>query len=349
MNNLLRISNNFAKTEKNKSKLLYGVIEDNPDFSLVIPVYGCNKYLQELIKNILEQEKTNIKIEIIISDNKEYDKQEKNDVLELLKQYNKLNITYYLSEKELGQLNNFNRAISLANSNYVAMVHDDDLLIKNYFSTVEKVLKFMHKNKNAAMLHACYKIFYDKVELDCEKNTSIREITKSMVSFIGVTQTGIPSCGTIFNKSIFQKCGGFNDLYPSSGDAFLAAIMLNERYRIYQFTSLTGYYRVAVNNSVKLDVCQGFIKEDETFRDCWQKRPGISSLILRISRRFLYSKNIDTKVELFGDLNDKININNLDYKGKYKKYSQIGFINIFRKTIALFYKLTNKFRIKKLR
>lgn len=107
--NVLYKIDNFKKTENNPSELVYGNLVDNANFTIAIPVYGLNKYFVDLLDNLNYLTPTSLKVQIIVSDNKQYN--DANPVLEKIKEYNIPNLAYYHSQEPLGQLNNFNRCV----------------------------------------------------------------------------------------------------------------------------------------------------------------------------------------------------------------------------------------------
>lgn len=336
---------NFKKIENIPSKLLYGELVLKPDFTLVIPVYGLGKYLKDTLESIRNQKKSNLNIQIIISDNKEYN--EENPYISFLENLKLNNLAYFNSIATLGQNNNFNRAFELAKTEYIAMVHDDDLLVNDYFQKVENLLPFLKKNPNISMIHEKLHFFYNTEQIfsfdNNESKFKLEPILNSNVSLLGVSLTGIPSCGFLINKKAFIESGGFNDEFSSSGDAFLGGIMMLNHKRILQSTELWGYYRVANNNSLNISICQGFIVQDYLFGEEWMNKGNIfRKIIMSFFRNYRYSKNIEGKIAAFGKFNSDINIKNLDFRKKYKKYYKYGVHHICYALMSRILFLNNK-------
>ncbi len=330
-NGTLEIINNFDKVKDIKSKLLYGNILDDADITICIPVYGLSKYFEQTLSSVLNQDENDFKIQIIISDNKEYG-DSPNPFIEYLADKNIGNIAYYCSEKTLGQLNNFNRLIELSRTKYVVFIHDDDVLAKDYFYNLTKMRSLLAE-KDTAMIHGNFKFFSDIVpEDDKNKIIKVYKITNFRISYVGTSCTGIPSCGYLVNCDIMKEVGGYNDEFESSGDAFPSAIMMNKRYKVYNFGYNTGFYRVAINTSLRLDICQGFIKQDYMFYEDWNRSGGaFRKSYMNFFRNYVYSKNIDGKVHGFGALNKEITVTNLDFRHRYKEYHKFGLINLLHK------------------
>lgn len=344
-NRTLMYIDNFDKTKDNKSKLLYGCMIDHPDFTLVIPVYGFGKYLSETLDNVQKQQQTKLRVQIIISDNKEYGDEE-NPFLRYFENHPIDNLAYFLSEKTLGQMNNFNRAFMLAETEYVSMLHDDDLLVSNYFFMIERVLPWLKKHPTVGMIHGNFDSFSDDVVAEDTNRIGVYRISKSDVSSTGFSLTGIPSCGYLINKKALLDSGGYNDEFFSSGDAFVSAIMMQQKYLIYGFSAKTGYYRIGNNISLKFPICLGFIKQDYMFYEDWLNSGSFfRKMKMRILKNYIYSRNIDGKVAAFGKINPEITVHTLDFNESYKKYSKFGIFSLMYHFNICFMRLRHKIRI----
>ena len=343
-NGTLEIINNFDKIKDIKSNLLFGNIVEDADITIGIPVYGLSKYFEETLNSILNQKENDFKIQIIISDNKIYG-DSSNPFIEYFADKNIDNIAYYCSEKILGCLNNSNRLIELSRTKYIMTIHDDDILASDYFYNLSKMKSLLAK-KDTAMIHGNFKYFNDIVpEDDKNKKIKVYRITNFRVSYVGTSCTGIPSCGYLINCDVMKEVGGYNDKFVSSGDAFPSAIMMNKKYKVYNFGYITGFYRIAINSSLKLDICQGFIKQDYMFYNDWKSIGGIfRKSYMNIFQNYVYSKNIDGKVLTFGAFNKEITVASLDYINKYKKYHKFGLTNLLHNCfnyVLIFLKLFN--------
>lgn len=337
----ISLKDNFAKIKGVKNSLIFttGAV-NGADITVVIPVFGYKKYLAETLLSIKNQASSKLKAQILIVDNK-VNVDNSKDIISCIKKSGLENVSYFLSNKELTPNSNFNNAILLSKTDYVCMVHDDDLLAKDFFLKVEAILPYLKRNKKVGLVHGLFKIFHKKEDIHQankpDRKATIRRIFKFEISHAGCTKCGIPSCGFLINKRAFIDSGGFDDEFPSSGDAFLAAIMINIGYKLLQWESLTGYYRISNNTSLKLNICQGFIKEDYYFGEDWSKAGGaFRKNTMALFRNYRYSQNIESKVRVFRELNPEITISNLDFRKTYKKYHEFGFCRIVRAILKLF-------------
>lgn len=106
---------------------------DVPIVSICIPAFNRTIGLERLLLSIKEQ--TFTKYEIIISDDSKT-----NDVANVVASWaNKLKIVYCKNEKALGSPTNWNKAISLATTNWIKIMHDDDWFAKS--TSLEKLME----------------------------------------------------------------------------------------------------------------------------------------------------------------------------------------------------------------
>ena len=132
------------------------------------------------------------------------------------------------------QFGNFNRCIELSQTKYFGMLHDDDLLVLNYFRVVKAILPRLMEKNNIGVVQAKYKYIFDDVLEEKTRKIMIRSISKRNITILGLSGIGAPTCGTIFNKEALLKCGGFNHDFTSSGDMILGGVLINnEGYANY--------------------------------------------------------------------------------------------------------------------
>lgn len=98
--------------------------QKNPLVSICIPTYNSAKFLREFLDSIVNQTYPNK--EIIISDNASTDETEK-----IVKEYvENYKIKYYRNDKNIGAEANFTRCIELAEGEFIAIYHSDDIYDK---------------------------------------------------------------------------------------------------------------------------------------------------------------------------------------------------------------------------
>ena len=138
MDNELNFRNFLDKSVIQGGKRLNnGSVNSKPLFSIITVVYNNEKYLEETIKSVVNQKFQNF--EYIIIDGGSSDK-----TLDIIKRYDS-QIDYWISEKDKGIYDAFNKGMSLAKGDFIGIVNSDD----TYFdSALEIIAKYINKLTN---------------------------------------------------------------------------------------------------------------------------------------------------------------------------------------------------------
>jgi glycosyltransferase involved in cell wall biosynthesis len=99
-------------------------------FSIITVVFNGEKHIEECIKSVLSQKKKNY--EYIVIDGKSTDKTNK-----IINKYKK-KIDVYISEKDKGIYDAFNKGMNYSKGKYICVVNSDDKLTKNALSIIAK-------------------------------------------------------------------------------------------------------------------------------------------------------------------------------------------------------------------
>jgi len=118
-----RVNKNLEDNEKYKK----------PKLSIVTVVLNGEKYLEETIQSVLNQSYKNF--EYIIIDGGSSDK-----TLEIIKKYEK-EITYWLSEKDRGIYDAFNKGMELSRGEYIGIANSDDIYVDGAFNILANYIK----------------------------------------------------------------------------------------------------------------------------------------------------------------------------------------------------------------
>lgn len=111
-----------------------------PLVSICVPTYNSARFLRESLDSIVNQTYPNK--EIIISDNASTDETEK-----IVKEYvEKYKVKYYKNEKNIGGEANFTRCIELANGEFIAIYHSDDIYDKEI---IARQIEYLNGHSNS--------------------------------------------------------------------------------------------------------------------------------------------------------------------------------------------------------
>ena len=115
-----------------------------PRITVGIPTFNrADKWLGDAIRSVLAP--TMPEFQLIVSDNASDDNTE-----EFVRSFGDERIRYSRSERNVGNVGNYNRIIDLADSEFVVLLADDDLLYPAY---LEAALKLMDRFDTAGLVH----------------------------------------------------------------------------------------------------------------------------------------------------------------------------------------------------
>ena len=193
--------------------------QDNFEFTLIVPVYNVEKYLDQCMKSILSQSigfKKNIQV-ILVNDNS-IDNSGK--ICEKYRKKFPENIKYIKKDKNEGLAAARNTGIKEANGKIINFIDSDDYFPTN---TLEKVQTFFKENRvdyvtiplmmfeARNMLHKLYKTLESH-------GTGIVNLEKHPDCFF------LSSAATFYKKELFQKYK-FDENLRSSEDAGLNSLL----------------------------------------------------------------------------------------------------------------------------
>lgn len=160
-------------------------MENNPYFSIIIPMYNAERYIKLCINSILHQ--TFQDFEIIIVDDASTD-----DSVNICRELygNNKKVRLLCNEKNHGPGMTRNRALEIARGEYIFFVDSDDLIIPK---ALEKLHKATEIGKKGGLVDAIHikgwyttlqiddkPIDFGKIKLDWEENPSIGFLTNDI-------------------------------------------------------------------------------------------------------------------------------------------------------------------------
>lgn len=310
--NLLLVTNNFEKYVDVDSQLLFGNYNSTkkPIVSIVIPTYNRGLELEESISSAVEQIGIDFCYEIIIVNNNS-SIEHTNVTLDYIKKIRKCNIEirYYQNDKNIGMFGNWNRCVELARGEWVAFLHDDDLLDEHFLSSAIEEIE-----KNSKIDGLCSNVKYfgkgfnepikKKVRFRYFRSTIKNLFFKKMIEIkpldsivLNLNPYGEPSCGLILNRDKIIKLGGFDDSIDGVSDWFFL-FKYNYSYRIFKPNFITGYYRWEINQSMKLNTIHDFFKGFEIMRKFGSEQSLVGKILYKKFRHEQHIMRVDEILEL---------------------------------------------------
>src|SRR6186713_482725 len=176
-----------------------------PKISVITAVYNGGKHIEKSIRSVVEQ--TYPAIEYIVIDGGSTD-----DTVEKIKKYEE-QINFWISEKDAGVYDAWNKALSLATGEWITFLGSDD-----YFpdaKTVENIIGDLSR-----ALKEQIPFVYGKVNLLSTSGSIINilgnpweESKKDIFS-----RMSLPHCASFHHNSLFLKYGIFNSKFRICGD-----------------------------------------------------------------------------------------------------------------------------------
>jgi glycosyltransferase involved in cell wall biosynthesis len=230
-----------------------------PLVSICIPTFNSSRFIFQSLTSICKQTYKNI--EIIVSDNNSTD-----NTVEIIKSImaKDSRIKLNINSRNIGFSANANKLISLANYDYIALFHSDDI----YHPTIiEKEMEFLSSNSDLAGCFTESKfIGQNSLELTKEVKHFKSNGTFSIIDFDTYLNFLFKRGGSMFmcptaliKKSIYQEFNGFDESlkYIDDQDMYLRILLkynfgiIHSRlinYRIHENQVSKVYSSSSINN-----------------------------------------------------------------------------------------------------
>lgn len=208
--------NYFEKFKDVKSLLQYGGPLTHHVLSIVIPTYNKVNSLKRAIESALQQNNQTLDYNIIVVDNYEGDNSDVISMLHSINNPRNIEIVYYHNEKNIGMHPNWNRAIEIADSDYVLMLHTDDYLLPQ---CNDCVIQAIDNNITALLIGR----IYQKNDNEEAKRKVLKEQDRQLLAEdpklkfykenykdVLIGSVPVAPTGFLVKKEIFISTGGFN-------------------------------------------------------------------------------------------------------------------------------------------
>ena len=261
--------------------------------SVIIPVYNVEKFVEQAIVSIIKQ--TYKHLEIIVIDDGSSDATYQ-IVADLASQDPRIRL--YKNERNLKIVKTLNRALSLAQGEYIARMDGDDI---SALDRIEKQVVFLESNPDYDLV-GCSVILID--ENGMEIGRSVASPDQDLLIKLTMYHTLVAHPTWLTRKSVYTKLNGYRELSGAEDRDFLLR-MTSARLK---YTNLEAYfgleYRDRVGNSSDLRqkktagyIDKLFIERQKTGMDSFSeenlKQATVTNIfwekMYRFSGRFLFN------------------------------------------------------------
>lgn len=199
-----------------------------PFFTVITASFNSDKTIRKTIESLLNQSFTNF--EFLLIDGKSTD-----ITVEIIKsfepEFKEKKITYkWISEKDTGIYNAFNKGVKLAKGNWISFLGSDDFYKENALKLYYNAITASKKS-----IDLCYS---NVQVVDEEKNVSVLNGTWNWAIF--KKYFNIAHVGAFHNKDYFLKYGNFNETYKIAGDYELL-LRANKDLKVLKVDEITAY------------------------------------------------------------------------------------------------------------
>lgn len=238
-----------------------------PKFCFIIPTYRRANLLRFALDSILAIEEPP-EYEILVVD----DNPDRNDDTEtlMLECYNLPGIAYFKNSSNLKQEGNWNKLFALSRTEWLVMLHDDDMLYPDYFKCLLKVMNTYGSDYGGYFPMFIGYEFVDN-QLPNRKKRNIQARVIKEIDFLQGCILGAP-VGMCLKRNIVESIGGVNN---NSGvavdyDFYNRLVRVTDVIKMYGYP--IGVWRMMANvsqhkSTVLKCIEYGDILKRETLKD----------------------------------------------------------------------------------
>ena len=202
--------------------------EENPSVSIVTPSYNQDKFIEDTILSVKNQNYPNI--EHIIVDGCSTD-----NTMEILKKYEGTYSMRWISELDEGQSDALNKGFKMANGEIIGWLNSDDAYLSIH--TISDVVKYFKKHNNAKIIYG------DMIYIDYKNNIGLIMPTYPIFIYSMLKKYNfIFQPSTFFRRDIIDKyCLDKNLHYVMDYDFWLK---IGKVYKFYHIPKILSCFRI---------------------------------------------------------------------------------------------------------
>ncbi|VXD24074.1 hypothetical protein PL8927_790170 [Planktothrix serta PCC 8927] len=183
-----------------------------PFWSVMIPTYNGEKYLEQVLNSVLSQAPSSEEMEIIVVD----DCSTHPEIESLVKRVGQNRVQFYRQPQNLGLIPNWNDCIKRAKGEWIHILHQDDLVLPEFYSQMRNLLEKQPTAGAAFCRH-----YYIDEQGKQHSLSALEQETSGIISNwlerIAVMQR-IQFASMVVKRSVYEILGGFSEAAGSAAD-----------------------------------------------------------------------------------------------------------------------------------
>ena len=295
-----------------------------PFFSVIIPLFNKEKFVENAVKSILEQ--TFSDFEIIIVEDCSTD-----NSWDVVLKINSDKIKIIQHEKNNGLSASRNTGIRNSNANYVTFLDADDVWKSNY---LEKIHDLIQQFPDAKLLATNYEELYPNNVIVLPKNNSANIKKDSIIADFFQTSLAQPlycSCSLCVEKSVFDTIG-FYDEKITYGEDIDFNIRANNHFKLaYSNAVLVTYTMFSENQITNTSLKNKVIPDFDAYEATASKNQSLKKYL--DFNRYVFAKHfrLENDTSNFYKMKNGINAQNLNLKQRLLLKSPLIVLQFIKK------------------
>ncbi len=280
-----------------------------PFFTVIIPLYNKENYIENAIKSVLNQTFTDFNL-LIINDCST------DASATIASKYKSDKVRIFNHEKNAGLSASRNTGIKNANSNYITFLDADDLWQPTF---LESIFQLIQSFPEARIFGTNYEEVWESVIKKPRNGSEILPINFSgYLNFFKINiKQGIYNHGSVcFHKEVFEKIGYYNENIGFSEDLDFN-IRANYNFKLAYHNSVQMSYFMQTDNQITKSSLDNKTIPDFDIYENWAKTNSDLKKYLDFERYVLgkrLKKNNDLR---WKKMIENIDFKNLNWKQKF--------------------------------
>lgn len=277
-----------------------------PFFTVILPLYNKEKYIENAIKSILNQTFTDF--ELLIINDCSTDKS-----VEIASKFLSEKVQLISHKKNIGLAATRNTGIKKATSNYVTFLDADDLW-KPHF--LEKIFHLIQNFPEARIFATNYEEIWDQVIKKPQNGSESLPIDfTGYINFFKMNlKQGIYNHGSVcLHKEVYEKVGFYNENIQLSQDLDFN-IRANSHYKLaYDNSIQMSYFMQTDNQLTRSSIVNKTIPDFDKYEDWTKTNPDLKKYL--DFERYVLGKRLKKYNDFrWKEIIANIDSNNLNWK-----------------------------------